>query len=256
IDVDRIMVQFNNVQVEKENYENTLKLSYALLKFQMGMDVNAPLELKDRLADIEFEVLEPDFGSGFNYTDRIEFSQLQTNLELVNLDIKNTQVRYLPKIDLYGRLGASTGAGSFSDLMAFGDNWFGLGVVGMRLNVPIFDGLRKSRQIQQKRLQAQQIEYSQDQLQKNIDIQIQQATTNLKKNVDNMVAQKNNMDLAENVYNVTKIKYEAGVGSNADVINADASYKEAQTNYHSAVYNALVAKVDLEKAYGRLSTQK
>ena len=256
IDVDRILVQFNNIKVEKENFEKTLELSYALLKFQMGMDINAPLELKDRISDIQFEVLEPDYGAGFNYNDRIEFSTLQTNFDLVSLDIKNTQVRYLPKIDLYGRYGASTGAGSFSDLMAFGDRWFGLGVVGMRLNVPIFDGLRKSRQIQQKRLQLQQIEISQDQLQKNIDVEIQRATTNLKKNIDNMIAQRENMELAENVYNVTKIKYEAGVGSNTDVINADSSYKEAQTNYHSAVYNALVAKVDLEKAYGKLLDKK
>jgi outer membrane protein TolC len=201
-------------------------------------------------------MLEENYGSDFDYADRIEFSLLQTNLDLVNLDIKNTQVRYLPKIDLYGRYGASTGAASLSDLVGFGDNWFGLGVVGVRLNVPIFDGLRKSRQIQQKKLQAQQIEYSQDQLQKNIDVQIQQANTTLKKSVDNMLAQKENMDLAENVYQVAKIKYEEGVGSNIEVINADASFKEAQTNYHSSLYNALVAKVDLDKAYGKLSDKK
>lgn len=252
IDVDRIKVQYNNAEVEKENFGRALELSYALLKFQMGMDINTPLELKDRIADIEFNVLDENFGSDFNYDDRIEYSQLQTNLDLVNLDIKNTQVKYLPKIDLYGRLGASTGAGSFSDLTSFGDTWFGLGVVGMRFNVPIFDGLRKSRMIQQKRLQAKQIEFSQDQLQKNIDVQIKQARTNLQKSVDNMVAQKENMELAENVYRVAKIKYEAGVGSNIEVVNADAAYKEAQTNYHSAVYNALVAKVDLEKAFGKL----
>jgi len=220
------------------------------------MDVNSSLELKDRIDDIQFEMLEENFGSNFNYSDRIEFSQLQTNLDLVNLDIKNTQVRYLPTIDFYGRYGASTGAGSLSDLTSFGDNWFGLGVVGMRLNVPIFDGLRKSRQIQQKKLQAQQIEYSKDQLQKNIDVQIQQARTALKKSIDNMVAQRENMELAENVYNVAKIKYEAGVGSNIEVINADASFKEAQTNYHSSLYNALVAKVDLEKAFGKLLENK
>lgn len=252
IDVDRIKVQYNNAEVEKQNFGRAMELSYALLKFQMGMDINTPLELKDRIADIEFNVLEENFGNDFSYTDRIEYSQLQTNLDLVNLDIKNTQVKYLPKIDLYGRLGASTGAGSFSDLTNFGDNWFGLGVVGMRFNVPIFDGLRKSRMIQQKRLQAKQIEISKDQLQKNIDVQIQQARTTLQKSVDNMVAQRENMELAENVYRVAKIKYEAGVGSNIEVVNADASYKEAQTNYHSAVYNALVAKVDLEKAFGKL----
>lgn len=256
IDVDRIKVQYNNAKVERDNYKRTLELSYALLKFQMGMDINAPLTLKDRIADIEFNVLEENFGSDFDYADRIEFSQLQTNLDLVNLDIKNTQVKYLPKIDLYGRYGASTGAGSFGDLTSFGQNWFGLGVVGLRLNVPIFDGLRKSRMIQQKRLQAQQIEYSKDQLQSNIDVQIQQAKTMLQKSVDNMVAQKENMDLAENVYRVAKIKYEAGVGSNIEVVNADASFKEAQTNYYNSVYGALVAKVDLEKAYGKLKDNK
>jgi outer membrane protein TolC len=93
-------------------------------------------------------------------------------------------------------------------------------------------------------------------LQKNIDVQIQQAKTTLKKSVDNMIAQRENMELAENVYRVAKIKYEAGVGSNIEVINADTSFKEAQTNYHGSVYNALVAKVDLEKAYGKLLDNK
>jgi outer membrane protein TolC len=253
IDVDRIKVQYNNIKVELDNFQNSLDLSMALLKFQMGLDINSNLELKDKLEDIQFQVIDENFGSEFDYKDRIEYSILQTNLDLVNLDIKNTQVRYIPTLDLYGAYGASTGTQSFTNLVSFGDYWFGFGVIGLRLNVPIFDGFRKSKMIQQKKLQVEQIENTQDQLRKNIDFEILQAKTNLKKNVDNLVAQRENLELADNVYKVTKIKYEEGIGSNIEVIEADATYKEAQINYYDALYNALVAKVGLEKAYGKLT---
>ena len=60
------------------------------------------------------------------------------------------------------------------------------------------------------------------------------------------------MELAEEVYKVTVIKYQQGVGSNIEVINADASFKESQTNYYAALYDALIASVDLEKSYGKI----
>ena len=60
------------------------------------------------------------------------------------------------------------------------------------------------------------------------------------------------MELAQEVYTVSVIKYQQGVGSNIEVINADASYKEAQTNYYAALYDALIASVDVEKAYGKI----
>ena len=64
--------------------------------------------------------------------------------------------------------------------------------------------------------------------------------------------QKKNMDLATDIYSVTKKKYEAGVGSNLEVMNAETALKEAQTNYYSALYDALNAKVDFDKASGSL----
>jgi len=65
-------------------------------------------------------------------------------------------------------------------------------------------------------------------------------------------AQQQNMDLAAKVANVTKIKYEQGVGSNIEVIDAEDSLRQAQTNYYNALFDAIVAKVDLDKAYGKL----
>jgi len=67
-----------------------------------------------------------------------------------------------------------------------------------------------------------------------------------------MYVQRENMDLSEEVYNVTKIKYQQGVGSNIEVITADADYKQAQLNFFRALYDALIAKVNHDKALGQL----
>ena len=60
------------------------------------------------------------------------------------------------------------------------------------------------------------------------------------------------MDLAKEIVRVSKIKYKQGVGTNLEILNAEAALKESQTNYFTSLYNALIAKVDLDKAQGKL----
>ena len=255
IDVNRIQVQFNNIKVEKDNIEKSVALTKALLKFQMGMSPNDPLELADGIDQLVFQEVPDEVFQQFDYSRRIEMSQLQTNQDLVQLDIKNVRMMYLPNIDLYGALGATAGTQSSGDLFDINQNWFDYSAVGLRMNIPIFDGLRKSHQIQQKKIKAIQLQNEEEMLRNSIDVEIRQSATNYQKAVDNLRAQLDNMELAEEVYNVAKIKYGEGVGSSIEVTNADADFKESQTNYYNALYDALVAKVELRKAYGVLIDQ-
>jgi outer membrane protein TolC len=252
IDVNRIQVQFNNISQTLRNSETGLVVSKQLLKFQMGMPLTEEIQLSDDLNGMSFNVLEEGFGSNFNYNDRIEYSTLEVNKALAELDIKNTKVQYLPSIDFYGTYGASYGTSIFSSFVAFGENWRTLGVYGLRLNLPVFDGLQKSRIIQQKKSKLARVEYSQDLVRQQIDLEQQQLRLQLQNNIESLRSQEANMKLAEEVYQVSVIKYQQGVGSNIEVIDADADYKQAQTNYFSALYDALISTVDLEKAYGTL----
>ncbi len=159
----------------------------------------------------------------------------------------------MPAIDLYGSLGAVAGTNNSGDVFDFRNSWFEFSTVGLQLNMPIFDGFRKSNQIQQRKLKAIQLENTTEQLKNSIDYEIRQAAGNYQRSLDNMNAQRENMALAQEVYDVSKIKYEEGVGSSIEVTTADADYKEAQTNYYNALFDALIAKVELEKAYGVLN---
>lgn len=248
IDVNRVKVQFNNVKVEKDNYQQIVDLSESLLKFQMGLKPNTPMELTTQIQTIDY--FDFQMTEEFSYENRIEYSQMNIQKELNELDIKNVRVKYYPKIDLIANYGRNTGNTSFGDL--FSDQWFGAGAIGLRATMPIFDGLRKRRQVQQRQLKGQQIDYSLNLLENNIDVEIEQALTNYNRQIEMMEAQRENMELSQEVYEVAKIKYNEGVGSNIEVIDADATYKQSQINFYNALYDALISKIDLQKAYGVL----
>ena len=90
-------------------------------------------------------------------------------------------------------------------------------------------------------------------LKNNINLELQQTRLAYTNSIDYMNMQLENMDISEDVYNVTKTKYQQGIGSNIEVINADADYKQAQTNFFEALYQALLAKVNYDKALGKLN---
>jgi outer membrane protein TolC len=85
-----------------------------------------------------------------------------------------------------------------------------------------------------------------------IDKEVAEARINIRSALATMDFQKKNMQLAEEVYNQTKLKYEQGLGSNLEITNSQTELTTAQNNYYSALYDAIVARVDFLRATGKL----
>ena len=251
IDVNRIRVEFNNTVTLRSRAIRNLEQAYNLLKFQMGMPLSRKLELADTIEDIDFEVFEYNL-SEFNYQDRVEISQLEITRSLAELDMKNNKAQYLPSIDAFATIGALTATNTRSQVTDFNERWPDYGMFGFRLNLPIFDGLRKSYLIQQNRIQLAQIDNEMRYLKHSIDLEQEQAKRDFANSLENMRVQEENMKLALEVFQVTNIKYQEGIGSNLEVVDAESAYEEAQSNYFNALYDVLIAKVDMEKALGIL----
>ena len=130
--------------------------------------------------------------------------------------------------------------------------WYPIGVIGATLNVPIFNGLQTNYRIEQAKINLLKSKNGLDQLQKSINLEANNASTTYTNALSTLKLQKKNIELAERVYQTTKIKYDQGVGSNLEVINAQASYRETLVNYYAAIYDALVSKTDLDKALGNI----
>ena len=225
------------------------------------MDLNQPIELTDKLDNIVIEAQAALNTQKFNYSQRIEYAVLETQRDLAKLDIKNKQAGYYPRLLLNGRYGYSGSSNNFSDLIRTKTqfdgvdyaNWFEFAYVCVSLQVPIFDGLRKKYEIQQAKLNLQTVNNGFRILQQSIDLQMRQSSTNLQNAFLVLESQKQSLALAEEVARVANIKFKEGVGSNLEVVSAETELRQAQTNYYSAIYDALIAKVDLQKATGTLT---
>ncbi|MEL6558126.1 MAG: TolC family protein [Bacteroidota bacterium] len=253
VDVSRLKVQLNNLQTSLKSSRELLEVSKAALKLQMGMPVETPISLSESLDQIVLEIQSIPLQR-VDPVNRIEYSILQENRNLALLDIKNNQVQYIPTIYASFNVGWNTGAVSnFGDLWKFEEpNWIRYTNWGLSLNVPIFDGLLKKYKIQTAKAKLNQVEFGMSQLENSFKLEEMSARTNLNNALDDYTVQKENVALAEEIFDISKIKYQEGVGSNREVIDADTEWKTAQTNYFNALYNALVAKIDLEKTLGIL----
>jgi outer membrane protein TolC len=186
----------------------------------------------------------------FSYANRIEYSILQTQENLAELDYKSIKAGYLPRLLLNANYGYNAGANAFGDLMT--KQWFDNSAITVSLQIPIFDGYSKKYKAIQSQNNLQKVRQSFDLLKSSIDMQRSQASITLKNALESMKEQKANLDLANEISRVTRVKYQNGVGSNLEVLNAESSIKESQANYFTALYNALIAKVEVEKANGTL----
>lgn len=248
IDFSRVSVSYNNLVTEKDKIEKMLQLGYLVLKFQMGMDLNSKLTLTDNLNAGTSQLVNMA-EEKVDYSKRIEYDLIQTQKRLYELDLKKNRYGYLPSLVAYGNLSANAQRQEF-DFLDTKKKWFPIGIVGAKLTIPIFDGLQKNYRIQQSKLTLMKTINDAKMLEQSIDMEVKSARINYQNSLASLETQKKNIELAEEVYNVSKKKYEEGVGSNLEVVNADAALKEAQTNYYNAMYDALVAKIDLDKASG------
>jgi outer membrane protein TolC len=250
IDVQRLDVQANNLRTELDNVNRLQELSYSLLKFQMGFPMEEPIKLSETLEKIELATFNTNAAGDFNYSNRIEYSILQTQENLAELDLKSIKAGYLPRLFLNANYGYNAGANGFGDLVT--NPWFDNAAITVALQIPIFDGYSKKYRAIQSANNLQKVRQSYNLLKSSIDLQRSQASITMKNALESMREQKANLELATEISRVTRVKYQNGVGSNLEVLNAETSIKESQANYFTALYNALIAKVEVEKANGTL----
>jgi outer membrane protein len=252
LDVDRLTVQITNLQTQELETKNNITNGYTGLKILLGMSVRDSLVLTDTLSEdqIKQNVLE---NSNYNYADRKEYQISVLGNKLNELTVKRYQQSQIPSLYFngsYGKQGYSDN--NNLDIFDANSSWYTTSYIGLNLSVPIFNGFSTRAKIQESKYQLQQSQNQLENTKLTIDNDVAVAKNNLTTSIATMDFQKQNMDLATTVYDQTKKKYEIGTGSLTDINNAQSDLQTAQTNYLTALYQAIIAKVDFLKAVGKL----
>lgn len=248
LDLDKVQVQLTNLQTSQSVLNNGIKLAYAGLKYAIGISQNDSVILKEELSNEQ--VKSNVLNDNFKYEDRKEIQAIGYSRRLQYLNVKRYKLGYIPTLAAFLSYTAQGQGQKFiTDKTTF---WLKNSLVGLNLNVPIFDGFQRKYQIQQQKLNLQKVDNTIENLKRVIDLQQTASKESLKSSLLNLDAQQRNVQLAENVYNTTKKKFEAGIGSSFEVLQADNDWQAAQSNYFNGLYNAIIAKISYQSSLGKL----
>jgi outer membrane protein TolC len=249
LDVDKVQVQLINLQTQKLKAENQIEAGKEGLKLLMNIPQPDSLYLSDTLSDEELKSNILD--AGYNYEDKKQFQQLETAIELGKYNVKRYQLSRIPTLTFSANYNNNAQRTTFN-FFKKDEPWYSSSFLSLHLSIPIFDGGERQANINTARLNLQKLNNSVDQLKQSIDNDVAQARINMKSAILTMDAQKKNIELAQQVYNSTKLKYEQGLGSNQEISTAQADLVTAQNNYYGSLYDAIIAKIDYLTATGKL----
>jgi outer membrane protein len=251
IDVNRIEVARNNLNAELTKFTQLNKMTYLLLKFQMGMNLEDSLTLAGDIKDIK--VGEISGALDVNPENRVEYSILKTQKELSLLDVKNNRAKYLPTLS-----GFANGGFTRSDLtvaQTLQHTWYPYLMWGVNLRIPIVAGGSTVYKVRQAKYQYAKSENNLNQFSKTVELQVRQSVISLENEMQNIQIQERNLELAKKIVKAAEARLTVGSGSNIEVVDAENAFKTAQTNYYNAIYSLLVAKLEFEKSKGTLYSE-
>lgn len=246
LDVDRLELSLANLQVERENLERQRQAALNALKFTLNADQELDFVIEENLEGLATEVAQELLTSTVNYEARPEVQYVEKGIDLADLNIEQYKMGYYPTLRGFVSYTQNRQWNTKDD--AF---WAPTALVGVTLNVPIFDGWDKKAKVERAKLAKEINLNQQNTLLRSIELEVSNAKSAYTTSQKSLAAQRRNRALAQRIYNTTQIKYREGVGSSLEVNQAEQSLYTAQGNYIQALYNLAVAKYDLLSALGQ-----
>jgi outer membrane protein TolC len=202
----------------------------------MGMPVDSFMALADTTINISNYLLANDTANKIKMENIIDYQLKKSNISLMQIDKKTKVSAFLPSLSFYGNYNYNAMRQEFNFFDANKD-WYPSSGIGIKLTIPIFDGLQRNSKLAQSELNIKIAKENLLLTEQSIEVDISNYEIQYKNALDNINSEKENLDLAESVYKNTQLDYQQGTGSSLDLIQAESSYMVAQNTYFNKLFN-------------------
>lgn len=248
-DYDRFALDLSNAELTLRNDERDYTLSLDNLRYRINSP--GPVAPADSLAQLfaQFradETADAERGPA----ERIELRQEDLNRQVNVLNERREQARLAPVVSAYGAYFAQQFADTFNPFQ--NGTWFPYNYVGVRVNVPIFDGRQTRLNRQDYVTRAQINQNAIQQLRNDFAYETRTARNTLEQARENLTETQRNITQAQNILAIDRVRFDAGTLLLADFRNSEYSLQQAENNYLRAVYDVLLGQLQVRKALGSL----
>lgn len=245
-DVDKVELQLSQLKTQRDIVASKHVQVINALIFSMGISTDEPFKINP---DIQF-ANELDYS----LLPTTDMQLVETQNRLLKSELKTLKNSWLPSVGIFGSYG-KLGYGYDKKPNDF-LNFYDMGVAGIQLSIPIFNGTVTKRKINQKKLEITNNELQKELIYEQTSMQVENARNTkftARQTIDNAEKQ---IELSEKVYDQTVLQQREGTASLTDVLIADNSLREAQTSYLTAVVDYLKADLELKKLTGNIFISK
>jgi outer membrane protein len=242
-DVLRSEVELANAQQNYITASNEYDVAEATLNNIIGTPLGTTLLLKDRL---QYEPYENDMAYCLAYSEqhRPELKQAEYAIDSAEAALVVARSGHMPKV--YANASNNWG-GNGSDWPGDDDeNWS----VGVTASMNVFDSGVTWSKIHAAQENLAKAKESQRQIKDNVELEVRTDYLNLREAEKRITTTQVAVASAEEDYHIAVVRYQAGVGTNIDVMDAQEALTQAKTNYYHALYNYNTSKAALNTSMG------
>ncbi|MCW0483857.1 TolC family protein [Gaoshiqia sediminis] len=250
-DVDQMRLLVQRAENEILKAERELRVASMVLKYTLGVEMEAPIKLTDTLDGFVSPLLADESnGPGFDHASHIDFrlldTQRQANQKLLLLE----KSAYLPRIDAFYNW-SKTAYGNNANLFNSSVPWFKSSMWGVNVTMPIFSSGEKMAKVRQAELEYDKVLNDQKQAVLLLQKDYLTAVADVESSMDQLKNDVDNKMLARRIYERTRVKYNNGMVSSTELSQTESQYIQAQGAWVASVMQLLTSKINLDKAIGK-----
>lgn len=247
IEVDQIRLLISDLEASLMDIKNNYNVSMNFLKFQMGLKLETQIELTDQLDDhlalVDQQLL---LGQNFDYRLNIDYQILQNQQELAFLDLRRNQSLYLPRLSAFVNYSENAQRNAW-DFFDGSKDWYRTTIFGVQMDIPIFESGNRSARVKQKKIQLEQLQVLDEQLQTGLDIEYNTRRNNFLNAWRVHQNKQQGLEIAQKIYDRTRMKTLEGVATSIELQQTYNQYLNSESDYVMSMLQLFRSKLELEK---------
>lgn len=244
-DLLRTEVQVANSEVALTKAKNAFELAKSSFNTVLGRNLDEKVELMEEAAASLPRLPENEFLLKTAFENRPDWKQFLYTKQVAEENLSLARTVYLPTVLLTGQTGNRVT--EYPTYKSDVNSWNLVGVASWTL----FDGLGIQNRIREAAANFEAQKATEEQVKNGIAFEIRDAYLNLKSAMETIGSAKKAVDFAEESQKVSTLRFNSGVGTNIEVMDAQVALTQAKTNYLKALFDLETAKAKINKVVGK-----
>ncbi|MDT8318165.1 MAG: TolC family protein, partial [bacterium] len=238
-------VQLANATPSLTKAKNDMLLAKSALKMALGISPDRDLSIRGGLEYTPYDItLEEAHITAAE--KRSELHRLAYEIKTFKSYVDVAKKEMLPQLSLHGSYSYANDGLSTDGEAEWDYSWN----LGLSLDYKLFDGWEKSSRVEQNRKDLSAATIKREETASMVKLEVETAFAWLGEARELIRSQEKNIENAERAFAIAETGQLNGVISQLELMDAQLALTEARSNYKQAVYDWLIARVQLEKAMG------